>query len=49
MPDVSTQTDKLRRRPFKTTPTIKKAVKKRPPKNQEIEKPKLLIMFDDVE
>ena len=50
MPDVSTQTDKLRRRPFNTTPTIKKAVKKRPPKNQEPpEKPKLLIMFDDVE
>jgi len=49
MPDVSTQTDKQKRRPFKI-PTIKKAVKKRPPKNQEPpEKPILYIMFDDVE
>ena len=48
MPDVSTQTDKQKRRPFKI-PTIKKAVKKRPPNNQETEKPILYIMFDDVE
>ena len=49
MPDVSTQTDKQKRRPF-SIQTIKKEVKKRPPQNQEPpEKPKLLIMFDDVE
>jgi len=50
MPDVSTQTDKQKRRPYKTPSTIKKPIKKRPPKNQEPpEKPNLFIMFDDVE